>query len=178
MSMPHAVLTQTACRPVRDARLRPEIRRVWEENFQVYCVRKVWRQLRREGIEIARCTAARLMKQMELAGVIRGKPMKTTVSNSAAPCPRDKVNRQFYASRPNALWVSDFTYVATWQGFVYVAFVRSMSSLGGSSVGAYRGPLRPASFWILLSRRFTKDAPSAGITSFITVRGVRLDPLH
>ena len=107
----------------RDARLRPEIRRVWEENFQVYGVRKVWRQLRREGIEIARCTTARLMKQMELAGVIRGKPMKTTVSNPAAPCPRDKVNRQFYASRPNALWVSDFTYVATWQGFVYVAFV-------------------------------------------------------
>ena len=107
----------------RDVRLRLEIRRVWEENFQVYGIRKVWQQLRREGIEIARCTTARLMKQMELAGVIRGKPMKTTVSNSAAPCPRDKVNRQFYASRPNALWVSDFTYVATWQGFVYVAFV-------------------------------------------------------
>ena len=107
----------------RDARLRPEIRRVWEENFQVYGVRKVWRQLRREGIEIARCTTARLMKQMELAGVIRGKPMKTTISNSAAACPRNKVNRQFYASRPNALWVSDFTHVATWQGFVYVAFV-------------------------------------------------------
>ncbi len=107
----------------RDARLRAEIRRVWEENFQVYGVRKVWRQLRREGIEIARCTTARLMKQMGLAGTIRGKPVKTTVSNPAAPCPRDKVNRQFRASRPNALWVSDFTYVATWQGFVYVAFV-------------------------------------------------------
>ena len=107
----------------RDARLRAEIRRVWEENFPVYGVRKVWRQLRREGIEIARCTTARLMKQMGLAGTIRGKPVKTTVSNPAAPCPRDKVNRQFRASRPNALWVSDFTYVATWQGFVYVAFV-------------------------------------------------------
>jgi putative transposase len=110
-------------RTQRDVRLRPEIRRVWEENFQVYGVRKVWRQLRREGVEIARCTTARLMKQMGLAGVIRGKPVKTTISNPAAPCPRDKVNRQFRAPRPNALWVSDFTYVATWQGFVYVAFV-------------------------------------------------------
>jgi putative transposase len=107
----------------RDARLRPEIHRVWEENFQVYGVRKLWRQLRREGIGIARCTTARLMKQMGLAGTIRGKPVKTTISNPAAPCPRDKVNRQFHAPRPNALWVSDFTYVATWQGFVYVAFV-------------------------------------------------------
>jgi putative transposase len=110
-------------RAKRDADLCPEVRRVWEENFQVYGVRKVWRQLRREGIEIARCTTARLMKQMGLAGVIRGKPVKTTVSNPAAPCPRDKVNRQFRAPRPNMLWVSDFTYVATWQGFVYVAFV-------------------------------------------------------
>jgi putative transposase len=91
-------------RAKRDAGLCPEIRRVWEENFQVYGVRKVWRQLRREGIEIARCTMARLMKQMGLAGVIRGKPVKTTVSNSAAPCPRDKVNRQFRAPRPNMLW--------------------------------------------------------------------------
>jgi putative transposase len=100
-----------------------QIRRVWEENFRVYGVRKVWRQLRREGIEVARCTMARLMKQMGIAGVIRGKPVKTTVSNPAAPCPRDRVNRQFRATRPKALWVSDFTYVATWQGFVYVAFV-------------------------------------------------------
>jgi putative transposase len=107
----------------RDAVLRAQIRRVWEENFRVYGLRKVWRQLRREGIEVARCTTARLMKQMGLAGVIRGRPVKTTVSNPAAPCPRDRVNRQFRAAKPNALWVSDFTYVATWQGFVYVAFV-------------------------------------------------------
>lgn len=107
----------------RDARLRAEIRRVWEENFRVYGVRKVWRQLRREGIAIARCTTARLMKQMGLAGAVRGRTVKTTVSNPAVPCPRDKVNRQFRAPRPNMLWVSDFTYVATWQGFVYVAFV-------------------------------------------------------
>ena len=110
-------------RAKRDARLRQEIRRVWEENFRVYGVRKVWRQLRREGIEIARCTTARLMRQMGLEGAIRGKTVKTTVSNPAVPCPRDKVMRQFRASRPNLLWLSDFTYVATWQGFVYVAFV-------------------------------------------------------
>jgi putative transposase len=107
----------------RDGFLRGEIRRVWEENFRVYGVRKVWRQLGREGIAAARCTVARLMRQMGLSGAIRGKAVKTTVSNPAAPCPRDKVNRQFQAPRPNALWVADFTYVATWQGFVYVAFV-------------------------------------------------------
>ena len=110
-------------RAKRDARLRPEVRRVWEENFRVYGVRKVWRQLRREGTGIARCTTARLMRQMGLSGMVRGRPVKTTISNKATPCPRDKVNRQFHAPRPNALWLSDFTYVATWQGFVYVAFV-------------------------------------------------------
>jgi putative transposase len=109
-------------RAKRDAELREGIRRVWEENFRVYGVRKVWQQLRREGLAVARCTTARLMRQMGLAGVIRGKPVKTTI-NPAAPCPRDKENRQFRASRPNMLWVSEFTYVATWQGFAYVAFV-------------------------------------------------------
>ena len=106
-----------------DAVLRTQIRRVWGENFRVYGVRKVWRQLRREGIEVAHCTMARPMKQIGLVGVIRGKPVKTTVSNPAVPCARDKVNRGFRAAKPNALWISDFTYVATWQGFVYVAFV-------------------------------------------------------
>jgi transposase InsO family protein len=107
----------------RDASLMPEIARVFEENFQVYGVRKVWRQLRREGQEVARCTVGRLMKTIGLQGVIRGKPVRTTISDKAAPCPLDRVNRQFQAPRPNALWVSDFTYVATWAGFVYVAFV-------------------------------------------------------
>jgi transposase InsO family protein len=107
----------------RDAELRPEIRRVWRENFEVYGVRKVWRQLNREGVAVARCTVARLMAAMGLAGAVRGKPVKTTVSNAATPCPEDRVNRQFYAPRPNALWLSDFSYVATWAGFVYVAFV-------------------------------------------------------
>jgi hypothetical protein len=107
----------------RDAVLKVEIARVFEENFQVYGARKVWHQLRREGQEVARCTVGRLMHSLGLQGVIRGKPVRTTISNKAAPCPLDHVNRQFQAPRPNALWVSDFTYVATWAGFVYVAFV-------------------------------------------------------
>ena len=107
----------------RDAGLKVAIRRVFEENFRVYGVRKVWRQLSREGIGAARCTVARLMRAMGLRGAIRGKPVRTTISDKAAPCPLDRVNRQFRAPRPNALWVSDFTYVATWSGFVYVAFV-------------------------------------------------------
>lgn len=106
-----------------DLAMKIEIRRVFNENFQVYGVRKVWRQLQREGFDVARCTVARLMKAMGLQGIIRGKPVKTTVSDKAAPCPLDRVNRQFCAPAPNMLWLSDFTYVATWQGFVYVAFV-------------------------------------------------------
>ena len=107
----------------RDAALMPEIRRVFEDNFGVYGVRKVWRQMLREGHDVARCTVARLMRKMGLQGVIRGKRVRTTVPDKAAPCPRDHVNRQFRPARPNMLWVSDFTYVATWTGFVYVAFV-------------------------------------------------------
>ena len=107
----------------RDAALMIEIRRVYEANFCVYGVRKVWRQLSREGIRVARCTVARLMRAMGLQGAVRGKPVRTTISDKAAPCPLDRVNRQFQAPRPNVLWVSDFTYVATWVGFVYVAFV-------------------------------------------------------
>jgi transposase InsO family protein len=107
----------------RDAELRPEIQRVWEENFQVYGVRKVWRQLNREGIRVARCTVARLMSAMDLAGAVRGRSVKTTRAAPAVPCPEDRVNREFSAPRPNMLWLSDFTYVATWAGFVYVALV-------------------------------------------------------
>jgi putative transposase len=110
-------------RAKRDLVLTVEIRRVFEANFGVYGVRKVWRQLGREGIGTARCTVARLMGQMGLQGAVRGCEVRTTVSNPAAACPLDRVNRQFRAPRPNALWLSDFTYVATWQGFVYVAFV-------------------------------------------------------
>jgi len=107
----------------RDAELRPEIERVFEANFRVYGVRKVWRQMRREGSAVARCTVARLMRDLGLEGVIRGKKVRTTIPDKAAPCPLDRVNRQFRVPAPNMLWVSDFTYVATWQGFVYVAFV-------------------------------------------------------
>ena len=107
----------------RDQVLEVEIRRVWDENRQVYGARKVWKQLLREGWQVARCTVERLMRRRGLRGVIRGKPVKTTVSDKAQPCPLDRVNRQFQAERPNALWVSDFTYVSTWQGMVYVAFV-------------------------------------------------------
>jgi len=110
-------------RAKRDAELRAEIKRVFQENLGVYGVRKVWRQLRREGVAVARCTVARLMRDMGLAGVVRGRPVRTTVSDKAAPCPLDRVQRQFRAPAPNTLWVADFTYVATWQGFVYVAFV-------------------------------------------------------
>lgn len=112
-----------SARARRDMAMKVEIRRVFNENFQVYGVRKVWRQLQREGHDIARCTVARLMRMMGLQGIIRGKPVKTTVPDKAAPCPLDRVNRQFRAPAPNMLWLSDFTYVATWQGFVYVAFV-------------------------------------------------------
>jgi transposase InsO family protein len=112
-----------SARAKRDMVLKPEIARVFAENFEVYGVRKVWRQLQRESFAVARCTVERLMRGMGLQGVIRGKPVRTTISDKAAPCPLDHVNRQFRAPRPNALWVSDFTYVSTWTGFVYVAFV-------------------------------------------------------
>ena len=114
---------RASARARRDAVLSAAIRRVWEENFRVYGVRKVWRQLGREGVSVARCTVARLMHRMNLEGIVRGKAAKTTISNRATPCPTDRVNRQFQAPRPNVLWVSDFTYVATWAGFVCVAFV-------------------------------------------------------
>ncbi|WP_155251402.1 IS3 family transposase [Bradyrhizobium japonicum] len=112
-----------SARARQDAALKIEVRRVFNQNFSVYGVRKVWRQLKREGFDVARCTVSRLMRDMGLQGVIRGKSVKTTISDKAAPCPLDHVNRQFKAPRPNVLWLSDFTYVATWTGFVYVAFV-------------------------------------------------------
>ncbi len=101
----------------------PEIQRVWHANFQVYGADKVWRQLKREGIAVARCTVECLMKQLGLEGVRRGKVIKTTRPDKSVPCPLDRVNRQFRAERPNQLWVADFTYVSTWQGWLYVAFV-------------------------------------------------------
>ena len=115
--------SKRSTRAQRDAELKIEVQRVFAENFGVYGVRKIWRQLRREGFTVARCTVERLMASLGLRGAIRGKPVRTTIGDKAVPCPLDHVNRQFHALRPNALWVSDFTYVATWAGFVYVAFV-------------------------------------------------------
>ncbi|TXW52651.1 IS3 family transposase [Escherichia coli] len=109
-------------RAQHDDWLKREIQRVYDENHQVYGVRKVWRQLLREGIRVARCTVARLMAVMGLAGVLRGKKVRTTISRKAVAA-GDRVNRQFVAERPDQLWVADFTYVSTWQGFVYVAFI-------------------------------------------------------
>ena len=119
----HADPSRLPVRAQRDAELQVEIRRVFEENLCVYGVRKVWRQLRWEGVQVARCTVARLMRDMGLAGVIRGEPVRTTVGDKTALCPLDRVSRQFRVPAPNLLWVSDFTYVSTWSGFVYVAFV-------------------------------------------------------
>jgi transposase InsO family protein len=107
----------------RDRALMPEIRRVWEENFRVYGVRKVWRQLKRERFAVARCTVERLTDVLGLQGVVRGKRCRTTVPDETADLPADLVNRQFTAERPDELWVADITYVATWTGFVFVAFV-------------------------------------------------------
>ncbi|MFG1374316.1 IS3 family transposase [Xanthobacter oligotrophicus] len=115
--------SKCSARARRDAALRPQIERVFAENFEVYGARKVWRQMMREGFDVARCTVERLMQGMGLAGVIRGKPVRTTISDKSAPCPLDRVNRMFHAPAPNRLWLSDFTYVSTWAGFVYVAFV-------------------------------------------------------
>ncbi|MEQ9315894.1 MAG: IS3 family transposase, partial [Henriciella sp.] len=115
--------TRRSVRARRDGVLKVEIARVFKENFEVYGVRKVWRQLGREGFRVARSTVARLMGDLGLQGVIRGKRVRTTIADKASPCPLDRVNRRFRAPRPDALWVADFTYVSTWAGFVYVAFV-------------------------------------------------------
>jgi transposase InsO family protein len=110
-------------RPCATLSLLPQVQRVYDQNLQVYGADKVWRQLRREGTAVARCTVERLMRLRGLAGARRGKKVRTTVPDAKAACPLDRVNRQFKAQRPNELWVADFTYVSTWQGFVYVAFV-------------------------------------------------------
>lgn len=128
----------------RDARLRPEITRVWQANRQVYGARKVWRQLNREGIPVARCTTERLMAGLGLRGVVRGKRVRTTQADPLADRPADLVQRHFAAERPNQLWVSDLTYVATWRGFVYVAFVIDVFSrriVGWRASGSLRSDL-------------------------------------
>ncbi len=115
--------TLRCARAQRDEALLPRIEHVWQTNLQVYGADKIWHQLNREGIQVARCTVERLMRRAGLHGVRRGKVVRTTIPDKAAACPLDRVNRQFKADRPNQLWVSDFTYVSTWQGWLYVAFV-------------------------------------------------------
>ena len=112
-----------SARAKRDELLMPHIERVWQANMQVYGAEKVWKQMNREDIAVARCTVERLMRRLGLEGVRRGKSVRTTTPDTSAPCPLDRVNREFQADRPNQLWVSDFTYVSTWQGWLYVAFV-------------------------------------------------------
>lgn len=115
--------SRRSARALRDEHLKPHVHRVWQENHRVYGADKVWRQLTREAIAVARCTVERLMQIQGLQGVRRGKRVRTTVADDMASRPLDRVNRQFRANRPNQLWVSDFTYVSTWQGWLYVAFV-------------------------------------------------------
>ncbi len=115
--------TLRCARAQREDSLIPHIERVWQVNLQVYGADKVWQQMKREGVSVARCTVERLMKRLGLEGARRGKVVRTTIPDKAVPCPLDRVNRQFKADRPNQLWVSDFTYVSTWQGWLYVAFV-------------------------------------------------------
>lgn len=119
----HADPSRLPARARRDARLRPEIERVWRTNRGVYGAKKVWKQLQREQLPVARCTVARLMRALGLRGVVRGRRVRTTIPEAVADRPQDLVQRNFTATRPNQLWVSDLTYVATWRGFVYVAFV-------------------------------------------------------
>ena len=116
-------MSRRSDRDLMDEALKPEIRRVFDKNHQLYGIRKVWRALRREGFDVARCTVARLMRDMGLKGAVRGKKVRTTTPDPANDCLMDLVNREFAATAPNRLWVSDFTYVSTWAGFVYVAFV-------------------------------------------------------
>ena len=128
----------------RDEQLRPEIERVWEENQAVYGADKVWRQLGREGVAAARCTVERLMRSMGLSGAVRGRAFTvTTVADETAARPPDLVKREFSATRPNQLWVADITYVATWVGFVYVAFVIDVFR-AGASCPAWRRRRRPS----------------------------------
>ncbi len=115
--------SRLSARVKRDATLVPEIRRIWEENRRVYGARKVWRQLGREGVDVARCTVERLMRKLGLQGAVRGRKARTTVPDDKAPRPADLVERDFTATRPNQLWLADITYVATWRGFAYVAFI-------------------------------------------------------
>jgi putative transposase len=149
-------------RAQRDRKLRPEVQRVWDENLQVYGVRKVWKQLNREEIPVARCTVGRLMGSMGLRGAVRGRKFKTTIPDVTAARPEDLVERNFSVAAPNRLWVSDLTYVATWAGFAYVAFVIDTFSrriVGWRASRSLRSDLAlDALEQALYDRSFAKDA--------------------
>ena len=159
-------------RAKRDEMLKPQIQRVWQANMQVYGADKVWRQLAREGVVVARCTVERLMRSMGLRGVMRGKVVRTTVGDAKATCPLDRFNRQFRAERPNQLWVSDFTYVPTWQGWLYVAFV--IDVIARRIVGwRVSSSMRTDLVLDALSRPCTRGNPSAMAALFATLTGAR-----
>ena len=167
-------------RAKRDVQLRGEIRRVRQENFDVYGVRKVWRQLCREGRDVARCTVARLMREMGLQGAVRGRRFKTTKPDSSGARPMDLVERDFNATRPNELWVSDLTYVATWRGFVYVAFVIDVFArliVGWRATTSLTAGIALDALEQALHERRLNPRRSIG-ASQRSRRAVRLDPLH
>jgi putative transposase len=149
-----------SARALRDQALQTEIRRVYDANYQVYGPRKVWRQLNREGAPVARCTVERLMRQMGLQGAVRGKTWKTTTPDSSAPRPADLVEREFTVPAPNRLWVADLTYIRTWSGFVYVAFVIDAYSrliLGWQTSTSLRADLALDALEMALWRRQKED---------------------
>ncbi len=157
-----------SARAQRDEGLMADIQRVWHANWQVYGADKVWLQMNRDGIPVARCTVERLMRAMGLQGARRGKTVRTTTPDTTAPCPLDHVNRQFKASRPNELWVSDFTYVSTWQGWLYVAFVIDVLP-GASWAGASVHPCARTSCSMRWSRRSTTGNLNA-LNLWFTIR--------
>jgi hypothetical protein len=167
-----------SARAVRDAQLKVEIARVHAEHFGVYGARKVWRQLHREGIAVARCTVERLMGELGLEGVRRGKVRRTTTPDTSATRPADLVERDFSATRPNQLWVADLTYVATWSGFVYVP---SSSTPSAASSWAGRPPDRFAPTWPWTHWRWRSGiAVVCWMAWYITRTGqpIPVDPLH
>ncbi len=185
----------------RDDELGPHIDRVWRENKEVYGPRKVWKQLKREGQKVARCTVARLMRRLGLRGTVRGRAFKvTTIADAAGVRPADLVTRQFQATRPNQLWIADLTYVATWRGFVYVAFVidvfsrmivgwrvsnslRSDLALDALEQALYDRPIADSERLVhhsdrgvqYLSIRYTERLAEAGIESSVGSRGDSYD---
>ena len=165
--------TRRSARAQRDDALRPEIQRVYDEHHQGYGPRKVWKQLRREGFCVARCTVGRLMRAMGLEGAVRGRAWITTTHAGNGSRPADLVDRQFVATRPNQLWVSDFTYVATWGGFTYVAFVIDVFARRGDALtGLVHHSDRGTQY---LSMRYTDRLAAAGIAPSVGSQGDAFD---